>query len=283
MEKHDIGRIYMRFFDVTVEDLYDGRGAQPIPTATVRIDDKHIRQEVVPVVYITVEALRNMQQKKTVDMVAAYLVERVRNMCSFYSLNPSLAEKNVAPGDYRELQLDCDWTTRTEEIFFELCQAVRKHVGEERCLTCTIRLHQLRQAAPPVDRGMLMLYNTNNLRNPKVRNSILDPADVKPYLKNVEYQLPLDFAYPNFKWDLWFKDGQFRGIVRDKQMADSLRNVGDQVRHEEVEYRQIYKVKEMVEKALPQAKQPHITVLYHLDKNNIKRYKSNEIERIFGN
>ena len=38
-------------------------------------------------------------------------------------------------------------------------------------------------------------------------------------------------------------------------------------------------VKELVERKLH--KQGHCTILYHLDKNNIKRYSSHEIETIF--
>ena len=51
---------------------------------------------------------------------------------------------------------------------------------KEIALSITVRLHQLREPAPPADRGVLMLYNTGALKAHDTRNSILDLADVKP-------------------------------------------------------------------------------------------------------
>ena len=50
-------------------------------------------------------------------------------------------------------------------------------------ISSTIRLHQLAQTPPEADYGVLMCYNTGDLKDFNTKNSILDVKDVKPYLK----------------------------------------------------------------------------------------------------
>lgn len=276
LKKHRIERLYVRFFDVTLETLLDGKGPQAIPTATVQFDTffwaDEYPKEVVPTIFITPEAITNIQNKGQGHEIAEKMLERIRNMCSFYFIPWNLV---------KEIQLDCDWTPSTEKRFFGFCNEVRKLMPDSMLLSSTIRLHQLQRPAPPVDYGVLMLYNTNNLRNPAIKNSILSADDVKLYLKRVKYDLPLDIAYPAFAWDLWFTNGKFQCILRSKHQADSLRQAGETVRHEEVSFDEIMRVKQLVEKHLHRPKHERSTILYHLDKNNIKRYSSHEIESIF--
>ena len=276
LKVHKIDRMYVRFFDVTLEDLLDGKGAQAIPTATVRFEEywrwKYEFIEIVPTVFITPEAVGNIYNKKQTPVIVQKMLERIDNMCSFY---------NIPKDKIKEIQLDCDWTTLTEKAFFRFCKEVRRQMPGKALLSSTIRLHQLQRPAPPVDYGVLMLYNTNNLRDPSVENSILSEKDVRPYLRKVHYDLPLDLAYPAFSWDLWFQNGQFRGILRSESQADSLRQAGEMVRHEEVSFDEIMKVKRLVETSLPKAKHNRSTILYHFDRNNIKRYSDHEIETIY--
>lgn len=277
IEQHKVERLYIRFFDVTLEQKRGISGMEAIPTATVRFNEYYwgwmdYIPEIVPTIFITPDAIEDMHRKKEVQTIARKMLERIRNMCSFYGI----PKEKVT-----EIQLDCDWTSWSEQPFFEFCKEVRRQMREDALLSSTIRLHQLRRSPPPVDYGVLMLYNTNNLRDPSVENSILSAEDVKPYLKNVKYDLPLDFAYPTFSWDIWFHDGKFRGIVRSESKADSLRQAGEFVRHEEVDYQEIMKVKELVEKHIKQPNRKSSTILYHLDQNSLKRYTSDEIETIF--
>ena len=269
LERHGVGRIYMRFFDVTLESQLDGKRPQPIPTATVRIDSLWTEPEIVPTVFITPAAIIEYAWHKD-STLAEKLVKRIDNMCSYYGLQ-----------EPKEIQLDCDWTGSSEKPFFDFCAEVRRRLPKNRLLSCTIRLHQLRRPAPPVDYGVLMLYNTNNLRDPEVSNSILSAEDVKPYLRNVSYDLHLDLAFPIYSWDLLFRDGKFQGILRSQSQADSLSRAGEAVRHEEVSFDEIMKVKCLVEKHLPKPKHERSIILYHLDQNNLKRYTDHEIETVF--
>ena len=279
IEPYRVGRLYIRFFDVTLESNRMDNGYQAIPTATVRfINTYRFRRaenipEIVPTVFITPEAMAHISRQKAVAATAQKMLQRIDNMCSYYQI----PKEKVT-----EIQLDCDWTLSTEQAFFELCSELRRLMPDQSLLSSTIRLHQLRKVAPPVDYGVLMLYNTNNLRNPSVKNSILSADDVSPYLRDVHYSLPLDFAYPTFSWDLWFHDGEFRGIVRSKTQTDSLRRAGEMVRHEEADFDEIVKVKRLVSRRLCKPDYHSSTVLYHLDKNNLNRYTDDEKETLFG-
>ena len=214
LKEHIIDRLYVRFFDVTLEDLLDGKGVQAIPTATVRFEDDWRWEynelglpEIVPTVFITPEAVDNINNKKQTPVIVQKMLERIENICSFY---------NIPKERVNEIQLDCDWTTSTEKAFFRFCKEVRRQIPDKALLSSTIRLHQLHRPAPPVDYGVLMLYNTNNFRDPSVKNSVLSANDVKPYLRKVDYDLSLDLAYPTFAWDLWFQNGKFRCILRSE-------------------------------------------------------------------
>lgn len=89
LRDHDIGRIYLRMFDVVENE--DARGInhidKSIPSASVTFDwheykrlDSIADVEFVPVVYITLEALRAEQGKE--EALAEKILTRVRNMCS---------------------------------------------------------------------------------------------------------------------------------------------------------------------------------------------------------
>ncbi|MDE6316866.1 MAG: hypothetical protein K2L73_00520, partial [Muribaculaceae bacterium] len=156
---HDVGRIYLRMFDVTVNPDTDSSPDKTIPNASVRVDysayytlmqDSLSTKEFVPVVYITLDALRMMEGEE--DVLARNIVSRVKSMVNYNSL------PNVA-----ELQLDCDWTVSTELSYFNLCKEVKNELKTAALpwrLSSTIRLHQLRRETPPVDCGVLMVYNT---------------------------------------------------------------------------------------------------------------------------
>jgi hypothetical protein len=113
--------------------------------------------------------------------------------------------------------------------------------------------------APPVDYGVLMIYNTGDPRNFAERNPILDIRDVMPYVKRLDdFPLPLAAAYPVYQW------------IRE---IHSVR-----VEHT-VEAEEILRVKKAVEKERPDLSRTIIT--YHLDKDNINRYKPKTYEEIY--
>lgn len=302
IKKHDIGRIYLRMFDVT-KDAYAPYISEieemTEPNATVRISQEDYRllrdslrdKEFVPVVYITLDALKIMEGNERV--LASNIVERVRNMCEYNDL------PNV-----RELQLDCDWTETTEKSFFDLCYSVKQSIADMQLpwrLSSTIRLHQLSRDVPPVDNGVLMVYNTGSYADPDTENSIIDKKDIIPYLKHLsDYRLHLDVAYPIYSWQLLFRKRIFIGLVKGLSLSDTTlfarrsqteyvakRDIpyngrtilkGDILRQESSEYKNILSVKRLIAKELSDC--PHSNILYHFDSNNFSTYSGNEIDQL---
>ncbi|MDE6854182.1 MAG: hypothetical protein K2J38_03910 [Muribaculaceae bacterium] len=300
IRRHDIGRIYLRMFDVSVDELAPPDSPdRVVPNASLRIDDRQYRMlsdslsdiEFVPVVYITLDALKAMKDHE--GLSASNIVTRVSNMCSYNGLN-----------GVHELQLDCDWTSTTEHSFFSLCDSVRQSIdalGLPWRLSSTIRLHQLARKAPPVDRGVLMVYNTGNFNDPDAANSIIDASDVRPYIKHLaDYPLHLDVAYPAYSWQLLFRKRQFIGLMSGVNVQDSAQFMrtgagsytarrdipynnrmiinGDMIRHESSDADDILAVKAMIEKRL--SGRPHSVIIYHLDTDNLSKYSSDEINNI---
>ncbi len=299
IKKHAIGRMYLRMFDVSEDTYAHAIDEKTVPNASVRIDypdnyllkDSFSDTEFVPVVYVTLNALKAMNGHEGV--LARNIVTRVRNMCEYNSIS------NV-----NELQLDCDWTQSTEKSYFALCDSVKHGIADLQLpwrLSSTIRLHQLSNDVPPVDNGVLMVYNTGSFNDPDAANSIIDAKDVEPYLKHLSnYPLHLDVAYPTYSWQLLFRKRQFIGLLNGLNLADttqfSLRggNVyiarrdipyndrlileGDVVRQETSEFEDISNVKRMIDRKL--SNRDHSNILYHLDSKNLSKYSDNEINKI---
>jgi len=214
----------------------------PVPNATITFSDSlPIGVEMIPTIYITEDCMHQAPKG-----LAEKLVKRIQQM----------NETNDIKG-VQEIQIDCDYTAKSRKVYYQFLKEV-KSAWKQR-LSTTIRLHQLSMEEPPVDYGALMLYNTGDPRKWTERNPILDARDVYPYVKRLDdYPLPLAAAYPVFSW---------------------LRVIqGVNIEHT-VEADEIIKVKQMVEKEREDLSRAIIT--YHLDKENINRYKPETYEEIF--
>lgn len=301
MEDHQVGRIYLRMFDVTSEQYAYSAEEKTVPNATVRIGEEDYRllkdslasMEFVPVVYITLDALKKMKGEES--LLASLIVTRVSNMVQYNEL-PHV----------EELQLDCDWTASTESSFFQLCQAVKQCMADMQLpwrLSSTIRLHQLAGQVPPVDCGVLMLYNTGSFNDPDEPNSIIRLKHVEPYLKHLSsYPLHLDVAYPTYSWQLLFhRERQFIGLIQGLDLSDTTRfchekgniyrarkdipyhtsiiRMGSRIREEQSSYDEVAAVKRQVEIQL--AGRNYSTILYHLDSHNLSNYSFDEIQSLY--
>lgn len=223
MADRHIHRVYLRLFDVAMRD------GKPMPNATLQFRDSTTTDttivgtvaallpdsvEVVPTVYIMEDVFRSTTAPAT---LARQVAERVKQMGRTRQFR------------FTELQTDCDWTATTREPYYRFLDALRSELPGV-SLSSTIRLHQLTQPAPPVDRGVLMVYNTGDFRHPRGdHNPIVDLRDVKPYLQHLHrYALPLTAAYPNFSWQLLFSGDEFKGILYGTDLTDRscFRHVG---------------------------------------------------------
>ncbi len=266
LRQHNIRRLYVHMFDVAVEEGYHKNTTEIVPIATTRFKGPvPATVEVVPVVYITIDALREMCNHEIWH--AQDIVDRVLAMCSYNGC-----------GEINEVQVDCDWTASTKQGYMMLCREIKNLLGKKGIkLSITIRLHQLKETPPDADKGVLMLYNTGALKNFETQNSILDIDDVKPYLaETIKYPIPLDYAYPTFGWGVKFKAKKFSRIVTNPD-AESL-DANETIRRERPSVDEILAVKSLVEKRL--GKPAGGNVLYHLDRVQLENYSEDEIGKI---
>ena len=240
LQQYHINKIYCRYFDVVM----NGDG-EPMPNATIRfVQDQLANMKLIPTVFITEDCMH-----KAHNGLAKKLVDRIVQM----------NETNDMTG-VDELQIDCDYTARSRKTYYDFLQAVRDEAKKHGMqLSTTIRLHQLSMPVPPVDYGVLMIYNTGDPNKFNERNPILDIRDVQPYLRYLaDYELPLAAAYPTFRW---------------------IRNYQNLHLEHVAEPDEILKVKEAMEKERPELRNTILT--YHLDKDNINHYKPETYEAIY--
>ena len=238
LQLHHINKVYCRYFDVVISEA----GAEPKPNATISFSSSLPGSiELVPTIYITEDCMHQKHQG-----LAEKIVKRIQQM------NETNDIRTVS-----EIQIDCDYTLKSRKTYYQFLEEVKHIWGKT--LSATIRLHQLSMEAPPVDYGVLMIYNTGDPRKWEERNPILDIRDVQPYLKRLDgYPLPLAAAYPVYQW---------------------VRNI-HQIRVEHaVNADEILRVKEVVEKKRSNLK--NAIIIYHLDHDNIKRYKPETYEEIY--
>ena len=292
VREHNIGRIYLHMYDVDVVGYATGYATDYIePVATIQFQDSLISGvEYVPTVYITQNAIRSLTGRER--EIAEKIVTRTLNMVDWHEI------PNV-----QEIQIDGDWQVSTQKSYFLFCREMREllHKQELR-LSATIRLSQLREAAPPVDRGVLMLYNTGSVRSINTTNSILDIETCRTYLRQQaieKYALPLDYALPVFGWSVIHTDNgksygglsyttvysapQFERIDSTHYRAcfsgnydNRYFNSDDMVRIEKVSINQLHELKRLLPRENNQA-----IILYHLDNNQTNCYSHEEIDAIF--
>ena len=282
---HQVKRLYLRYFDV-YKDPDINASVVPVPQATLQfMDSVPSDLEVVPTVFID----NNLFKDCDLSQYVGLLVNRIQTM----------TETNDVP-NVHEVQLDCDWTQTTESAYFNFLGKADSLLRKDSiALSTTIRLHQLKTKVPPVERGVLMCYNTGGIRNPETGNSILAASDVALYANNISsYSLPLDVAYPDFSWTVWFSGNKFQALLRDltpenenlmfiKENRYRVKNsfyqegkflsAGDEIRFESSDFEQIMQAKKLIE---PNLKNYSI-IIYHLDSNNLSKYSEDEINKIF--
>ena len=216
--------------------------AEPRPNATISFSDSlPYGVEIIPTIYITEDCMHKPHKD-----LAEKIVQRIRQMNETNNIN------NV-----HEIQIDCDYTSRSRKTYYKFLEEVVKLWKSK--VSTTIRLHQLSMPVPPVDYGALMVYNTGDPRKWQERNPILDYRDVYPYLKHLDqYGLPLAVAYPVYLW---------------------IRNIQNVRIEHSVDAAEILKVKHAMEKERPNLSSSIIT--YHLETDNINRYKTETYEEIY--
>lgn len=286
LTENNVDKVYLRFFDIR-DDFRFG----PVPDAEVGTyqSDFPNGTEIVPCVFITLEAIEDMSGRE--KEFAMKIFDRIDAKCKNGNLS------------FNEIQLDCDWTESTRNTFFTLCKELKALTSaHNKKLSATIRLHQLSQPSPDVDKGVLMVYNVGELKNPKETNSILRSDIVKKYLDGApKYRIPLDVAYPVFSWGVVFNGTEFNRLTKIDADPDSIpeltrlhdnifalqSNISEAVnmdyrqtvRYEMASFEELMKTKQLVEDYL--GYNPQNTILYHLDENQLSKYTPDQIKKIY--
>ncbi len=209
LKKRNIHKLYVKIMDISWNPVY-----KAYPATTTELF-KSITEgiEVVPVVFITNETMKNCTEQD-IDVLAEKLLLKAAKLVEKFET-------------IKELQIDCDWTSSTKNNYFKLLSRLKAASGS-RLISATIRLYQYKHRSktgvPPVDRGMLMLYNMGQINNYNEHNSIFNETEAWKYLQGTDaYDLPLDMALPAFDWAIVFEQKKFSHIIHHftRQMADT--------------------------------------------------------------
>ncbi len=286
LKQHKIGKLYLRLFDVSYGSDYDGI-IKAVPEATIRFKSEIPDSlEIIPVIYITQDAI-NLGGD-----FAVVIYERIKAMADAHGFS-----------DFKEVQLDCDWTVTSRSAFFALCNKMRKFLlDDDRVLSATIRLHQLRSAAPPVDKGVLMVYNTGSIYDADTDNSIVDAEHVEPYLDSkIDYPIPLKIAFSTYGWSRVFdSENKFLCLLHTTEFNDTTmfkpigNNRFETQEHCDIEKKPIFKGSVIISENSPISEIMAVkslvydnisseidgNIIYHLDRKSLDEYSAIEIDNI---
>ena len=292
-------QIYTKFFDVS----WDEETKSTKPQAEIIFSKENLSYktfEIVPTIFITNKSMLN-----TTNNQINLLAERIFNRIMLIATTNKLK--------ILEIQLDCDWSARSESKYFQLILVIKELAKTKNIqISCTIRLHQYKYqpkiGVPPADKGVLMCYNIGELKGDTAQpnyNSILDVEIAKSYLKNSKkYPLPLDFALPIYSWAVILRDNQVISLINDVHLHFLIKN---QVKYTKItdnsfkvltsHYLQgtylyqndIIRIEESTPKQLKQAilllndskNTPNPKILfYHLSKTNLQQFNYETVQNI---
>ncbi len=214
-------RIYMKFFDVMLDE-----NNQPKPISKIQFKER-TNLEVIPCVFIQNDVFRYANDVHSLAKKISHLIDEIA-VHQFLKIE--------------EIQIDCDWTKVTRDDYFAFLEELKILQGQTK-LVCTIRLHQIKyqqsSGIPPVEKGLLMCYNMDDIESISTPNSIISSKVLKQYVnEDTKYPIQLDLALPIYQWGLIFRLGKLSVISNDLSMQDlptkSLSRVGENT----------YKVKE---------------------------------------
>lgn len=208
----NVEHLYLKLFDVA----WNPEQQQAIPMAPLIVQDTVPQQwHVIPTIFITNEAIEQTLEAD-IPLLAQKISQKIQTMVQTNAWKVA------------QWQFDCDWTNRTQTRYFSLLQHIRQNITSIDTtlrLSATIRLHQVKYVQetgiPPVERRMLMVYNTDDVQNLQTENAILRYKTVQRYTsKLAQYPLPLDVALPIFSWAVMFRNGGFRQIIGQITLND---------------------------------------------------------------
>ncbi len=271
---------------------------QVVPVSPIKFSDTLPQAvDIIPVVYIVNHVFEKMNVKQRTVLAG--------NIADFVKAKVLQAGKK----DFKELQIDCDWTRTTKDNYFDFLEQLKLNPAlRGKNISVTLRLHQVKNilssGIPPVERAMLMCYNMGNLRKYGEQNSILDQREMNIYLKNdlEKYPLKLDVALPLFEWAVVFRNKKYAGISKRITKAqleneELFKRISNSILYElKADYPEAgLKCRDIIRweavskddllaasRFLSQYLKPHERnlVFYHLDANLLKYYTDEDFQKV---
>ena len=232
LKQHGIQKLYVHLMDV---DWSEVQGAIPVIDNELQLTNSVLEkyngypEELVPVVFITNKTFERIDSFD-IPLLAKRLVRRC--LPAYDAIDKDYEDRhyfNAYKGAIKpnEIQFDCDWTIKTKGKYFSFLNEVKKLLPAEVQLSVTVRLHQFKNpdktGVPPVDRGILMVYNISDPKQYGNHNSIFESKNAKAYFSSVKaYPLPLDIVLPAWSWCIIYRDKQFYQIENELTEQDLM-------------------------------------------------------------
>jgi len=285
----NVDHFYIHYMDVD----WSKADNSPVPKSQLfhTVDTAFINKDCTPVVFITNAVFQHISSIQS-EALAKNIISKTEGISHMLGVK-----------QFNELQIDCDWTPTTKDRYFKFLTAIKKYIPGKQ-LSATIRLYPYKYSGkagvPPVDKGVLMCYNIGGINTPNTINSIFSYTQLKQYITNNNYPLPLDIALPVFGWYAWFRGNTFKGIIyendsftskypfrkittnsylatTDTTLSNRYLREGDIIRKEYPDEQELIKAAKLVTSKTPKYNR---IIFYYWDANNINRYE-NTIREVF--
>ncbi len=303
-------KIYAKYFDV----VWNENENRAMPVAVIDMKDSVFLQKnqgkisLIPTVFIKNQVFLNQSNKNNLNNIDTLGLDSLAMRVYKKILAKNQVCNLPVPS---EIQIDCDWSKKTKTAYFYFLQQLKKQGANQLKLSATIRLHQVKYpqqtGVPPVERGMLMVYNMADVTQLRTKNSILDLDITKEYISaKAKYSLPLDVALPVFRWAAMFRGEKMLGLLnnytektcknkpflqplrdnwwqctQDTVIANNYWRRGDRLRIEGGTSDEIRSIAPLVENL--RSRDPQFTVtLFHCDSILYQYYNAENLERIYG-
>jgi hypothetical protein len=276
--------LFIKFFDVIIDE---NQQVKPIS----KIDfQEPVKIDVVPCVFVQNEVFKHTDD---VTSLAKKISKLILEIIAHQRLN------------VKEVQLDCDWTKGTRGAYFAFLESLKSELRNID-LVCTIRLHQIKyqesSGIPPVNKGLLMCYNMDDIDDITTPNSIVSSKVFKQYMnENISYPLKLDLALSIYQWGLVFRLGKLSVISNDLSLnelkSSYIKKIGgntfivnenttlnetnlckgDLIRHEASTSKELFQLIAILKQTNLKFEQ---LIYYHISQENLNSYHAATLSKI---
>jgi len=200
----DIQKVYVRFFEAG----FNEKTKKPYISNLLTINEKPTKAyRIVPIIIIK-DKIFQYVNNENIEELSNFICQKITQIISDHKLT-----------DIIEIQVDCDWELNSKIKYFKLLENIRKNMlFEDKILTATLKLQKINfikiSDVLPIDRCMLKCYNTGNIRDYNLKNSIFDFKESEKYIEIIKnFPIPVDLSIPVFSRAIVFKIQKFKMLI----------------------------------------------------------------------